>query len=193
MTLLNIPNILSTVRLLLGPIIAFFLLWETDIALVFYLPFVLSIVAEITDLLDGYYARKYNKITNLGKILDPLSDSLYRMTVFFVFAATQQVSIFLVLPILYRDAIVITLRQFCAEKKIVVSARSSGKIKALVQGPVIILILFLRILFYHGYLTQTHMYYTANGLIAIACAVTLWSAIDYTCGLYPLLLKKENS
>ncbi len=68
---MNLPNLLTTVRFLLIPVMTFFLLKQNyKIAILMY------VLASITDVLDGYIARKYNMITKLGKILDPMADKL---------------------------------------------------------------------------------------------------------------------
>ncbi len=68
---MNLPNLLTIVRFLLIPVMTFFLLKQNyTFAILMY------VLASITDILDGYIARKYNMITRLGKILDPMADKL---------------------------------------------------------------------------------------------------------------------
>jgi len=68
---MNLPNFLTMIRFILVPVMAFFLLTERFIAAI-----AVYVIASITDVLDGYIARKYNLITKLGKILDPMADKL---------------------------------------------------------------------------------------------------------------------
>lgn len=68
---MNLPNFLTIIRFILVPVMAFFLLTEKFIAAI-----IVYVAASITDVLDGYIARKYNLITKLGKILDPMADKL---------------------------------------------------------------------------------------------------------------------
>ncbi len=68
---MNLPNLLTIIRLLLVPVMTIFLLSRNYIVAIS-----IYILASITDILDGYIARKYNMITRLGKILDPLADKL---------------------------------------------------------------------------------------------------------------------
>lgn len=68
---MNLPNFLTMIRFILVPVMAFLLLTEKFIAAI-----AVYVIASITDVLDGYIARKYNLITKLGKILDPMADKL---------------------------------------------------------------------------------------------------------------------
>ncbi len=99
---LTIPNLLSILRILLIPVFAVLLLKDYVIAAI-----VVIVFAEFTDLLDGYIARKYNQITALGKLLDPIADKL------------SQISIVIVLIIKYWDNAIKYLFMFFIIKEIV--------------------------------------------------------------------------
>lgn len=99
---LTIPNLLSILRILLIPVFAVLLLKDYVIAAI-----VVIIFAEFTDLLDGYIARKYNQITALGKLLDPIADKL------------SQISIVIVLIVKYWDNAIKYLFMFFILKEIV--------------------------------------------------------------------------
>ncbi len=188
---MNLPNFLTSIRLGLAPILAILFLNDNPTAR--YVVLGIVILSELTDLFDGYMARKRGQVTDLGKILDPMADSIYRDTIFLCLAVEQQVSLFLVLPILYRDSIIATLRTVCAYRGIVLAARSSGKFKAVVQATIIIIILLLRILALHfEALNESLLYLIANLLMGIACLVTLVSAYDYLSTLIPQIKKMEQ-
>ena len=72
---MNLPNLLTGIRFILVPIMAYFLVTKN-----FTLAISLYILASVTDVLDGYIARKYNMITNLGKFLDPMADKLLQFS-----------------------------------------------------------------------------------------------------------------
>lgn len=72
---MNLPNILTLIRFALVPVMGIFLAQRN-----FTVAIIIYIIASITDILDGYIARKYNQITNFGKILDPLADKLLQFT-----------------------------------------------------------------------------------------------------------------
>ena len=77
----KIPNILTVSRILLSPFFIFFMIQNEKF---FYiLSFLLILLISLTDFFDGYYARKHNLVTDLGKYLDPLADKIFVLTVFF--------------------------------------------------------------------------------------------------------------
>lgn len=94
MKLKNIPNLLSLLRLLLVPVFVFlFLDGKTTAAAIVF------IFSGFTDVLDGYIARKYNCISNLGKVLDPLADKLTQMCAFICLYITELIPLWM--PVVY--------------------------------------------------------------------------------------------
>lgn len=170
---------------MLTPVLAVLFLNDSPVSR--YWVLIIVILSELTDLFDGYMARRRGQVTDFGKILDPMADSIYRDTIFLCLAVERQVSLFLVLPILYRDSVISTLRTVCAYRGIVLAARWSGKIKAVLQANVIIIILILRILALFYPALDASLYTVANCLMGIACVVTLYSAFDYLSNLVPLI------
>ncbi len=136
---MKVPNILTLSRLLLAPaFLAAFLAgtptgdwWALALALFF----------EATDLADGFLARRMKQTSQLGKILDPLADSVSRFTIFLAFLVRGYASAWAIACIFWRDSIVSTVRILAASQGVIVSARWSGKVKAVVQGIAINVIL----------------------------------------------------
>lgn len=187
----NLPNTLTSMRLVISPVIAYLLLQNSVFSC--YIVLGLVLFCEMTDLADGYLARKHGMVTDLGKLLDPMADSIYRDTIFLSLAVSQQISLFLVLPILYRDSIIQTLRTVCAHRGIVLAARWSGKIKAVVQAVIIIVIIVLRIFGASNEALGEQLYLINNILMGIACSVTVISAIDYMKAQLPLVMSDSKS
>jgi len=129
---INIPNMLSLVRALLGlPIVALVTYggaeaWLAAIAVM--------ALAEISDALDGILARRTGQVSDFGKVIDPMADSLYRALVFLAFLAVGWMSVWLVAVIFARDIIVAYVRTLSQQIGVTMSARRSGKIKAAVQA-----------------------------------------------------------
>lgn len=123
-----------------------------------WMPFVLlilTIFSELSDLFDGFFARRHNKVTELGKILDPMADSVFRFSVFFSFTQGPIcLPVILVAVLFYRDTMISTLRIVCALKGFTLAARRSGKIKAVLLAVVIFFILFLMLLHSLGLLEE---------------------------------------
>lgn len=136
---MKIPNLITLSRLLLAPVFLLAFTRGTHDGLVWAL--VLACFFEVTDMVDGWVARRLQQTSNLGKILDPLADSISRFTVFLAFLAEGYVSVWAVAPMFWRDSIVSTIRVLAASQGIIVSARFSGKVKAIIQGVAIVVIL----------------------------------------------------
>lgn len=152
---MNLPNKLTLTRIILIPffIVAFYGLCFTGryfISLGFFA------VASITDFFDGYIARKYNMVTDLGKFLDPIADKVLVLTGLIVLLAdpnstnvfTQIGSWGLILGgvgvsvIMAREMTVSSLRMMAAKKGIVLAAEKIGKVKTFFTDVTIIALLF---------------------------------------------------
>ncbi len=103
MTKKQIPNILSVIRLLMVPL--FVVLFFSESKYSNYCALSVFILAELTDVLDGYLARRNNWITDLGKILDPLADKLMQLAAFICLAIKNNDLIFL--------AVLVTVKELC--------------------------------------------------------------------------------
>ncbi len=191
---MGIANQLTLVRLALSPVFV----------LVFVLggkaghvgAFVIAGLFEVTDILDGYLARAKKEQTDFGRLMDPLADSVARFSVFLCFLAYGYAHVWVVALVFYRDAMVAYSRVAAARAGVVMAARLSGKIKAIVQGIVILVILGLLVLTRLDdpaavALTMTR----AHHLMLVVAAVTLWSGVDYLFSSLPMLrrlLKKPK-
>ncbi len=182
---MTVANILTSSRILLSPLfVIVFLGCEGLWARVFAL--FLVVIMELTDAFDGYFARRRNEVSDFGKILDPLADSLSRLTIFISFLVAGIAPIWMVLVFLYRDSAISTIRIVCAYNKLVLAARTSGKVKAIVQATAIIAILVGRIAeYYFGQMLNhnwalrfpwQNVYY---GLLVAAVIITVYSLYDY--------------
>lgn len=106
----------------------------TSRVLPYVLLFILT-VSELTDAIDGYIARRFSQVTDLGKLLDPMADSIYRISLYLTFTQPPvNFPLLLVFIFLARDSVISTLRTVCAVRGVVLAARTSGKIKAILQG-----------------------------------------------------------
>lgn len=90
----DVPNLLSIIRILLVPVFVYLYMTEN-----FYAAVAVFVVAGITDIVDGYIARKFNFISNLGKILDPFADKLMQFSAFICLAVNEIVPIWM--PVFY--------------------------------------------------------------------------------------------
>ena len=181
-TALNVPNLLSLLRVALVPAFVVSLLVMRDIAIWgAIVPTVIFAITALTDMLDGKIARKYNLVTDFGKFIDPLADKFMVIssliaidTLMFIRGENTIGFIFLavVLLILFRELAVTSLRLVVAGKSgIVVAASLFGKIKTVSQmvGTVVIL---LEPIVWDGRIAS----YVVMAIMAIT---TVFSGLDY--------------
>jgi len=144
---------------------------DSNVKILFCL--LLLILLELTDLFDGIVARKYGLVSELGATLDPYSDSISRLIVFWSLAYQNFVLFLLPLVMALRDVTVAYCRILLTQNKKTVSARKSGKIKAQFQA----FGSFLAVLgpFYWNFTG----YWTVQALSWIIIIVTAFSAIEY--------------
>ena len=138
---------------------------------------VIFIVASLTDFLDGYIARKYNQVTNLGKFLDPLADKLLVTAALMMFVGWGQMPAWAALVVITREFAVTGLRLIAVEKGIVIAAGWSGKVKT-ASSLVCICLMLLPL---HSNVLLAGI--TVDALcIAVIVITTLWSGIEYFAG-----------
>lgn len=136
LSFMNIPNALTIFRIILGLIVPY-LMWYGSLEERIWAA-VLFGIAAFTDWLDGWYARRYNLITKLGKILDPIADKVLVLGSFVVLSDLrfdQMYSFWWIVPIFLREVVITIYRLiFLLRKKpIVVAASWSGKAKTVMQ------------------------------------------------------------
>ena len=166
----NVPNGLSLARLLLA--IAVGALIECG----WYLPALIAfVVAASTDFLDGWWARRFNQITKLGRILDPFVDKIIvtAALVALVGQTASQIAPWMVTIILGREFLVTSLRAMVEGQGGDFSARWLGKWKMLVQCAAIVASLWLL------HAPQLWLQWTTLGLAWGAVLITLASGVDY--------------
>ncbi|CDZ24792.1 CDP-diacylglycerol/glycerol-3-phosphate 3-phosphatidyltransferase [[Clostridium] cellulosi] len=125
---MNTPNKLTILRVIMVPFFMLFLLVDKIPGhMIFALA--LFILASITDLIDGKLARKYNQITNFGKLMDPLADKLLVTSALICFVATGLADVWAVFLIIAREFLVTSIRLIAAGSGKVIPANIWGKIK----------------------------------------------------------------
>lgn len=140
--------------------------------------------------MDGFFARRYNQVSDLGKLLDPMADSLYRISVFLTFTLPPiSLPLLLIFIFIYRDSVISTLRTICALRGFALAARTSGKIKAFVQGFTAICIVLLMFPYNAGLISLHDLQNAAFWLTLIAAIYTLFSAVDYFMANAPFIQK----
>jgi CDP-diacylglycerol--glycerol-3-phosphate 3-phosphatidyltransferase len=124
----TLSNVISFIRLLFAaPIYYYISIHENMIALIFIF------LAGLTDILDGYFARRWNQITNLGKIIDPLADKACTISGFLALSFYQDLPLWITLAIIIRDIIILFASAIIiGSKKLVMASNIPGKITVLI-------------------------------------------------------------
>ncbi len=168
------PNFITLGRLLAIPVIVVFLtldpgggFWVSMITGTVFL------LAALTDLLDGYLARKYNLVSTLGKFLDPLADKLLVSSALIMLVHLGRVQAWMAFLIIAREIAVTGLRAIAAERGLVISASDSGKQKTLAQNIALICLLW------HYPVLWADTAVVGTVILYVALGITYWSG-----GLY---------
>jgi len=180
---MNIPNSLTLLRIIMIPVfvVVFYLpiKWNNQIACFIF------VLAAVTDILDGYLARKLNQISSLGAFLDPVADKLM-IAVVLVLLVEKDPTPYLALPaavIIGREITISALREWMAEmgarSKVAVSGY--GKLKTIMQ------MVALGLLIYHDDLFILPIYTLGYICLYIAVFLTLWSMFQYISAAWPKL------
>ncbi|MGG3842031.1 CDP-diacylglycerol--glycerol-3-phosphate 3-phosphatidyltransferase [Anoxybacillus kestanbolensis] len=180
---MNIPNQITIARMLLIPFFLIFLLAPIDFGVIQIgreqLPMthaiaaLIFIIASTTDWVDGYYARKYGLVTNLGKFLDPLADKLLVSAALIALVQLGLAPAWIVIVIISREFAVTGLRLVLAGEGEVVAANMLGKIKTWTQ------IVAIAALLLHNIPFSLLSIPFADISLWIALVFTIWSGWDY--------------
>ena len=141
---MNIPNILTVARVVI--ILVFVVLaslaggefYSADkmpgsILLIRGTAYALAIIAALTDLLDGYLARRWNQITDFGALMDPLADKVFITATMIIAVYYQLMPAWIVILVLSREFMVTGLRTMAAKRGVVIAADRWGKLKTFLQ------------------------------------------------------------
>ena len=179
----QIPNIITLSRLALLPLLIYFL-WENNYVYGWYAAALLTIIG-ITDLLDGYLARKLDAVTNMGKIIDPTADKLTVLVSLLMLMHLNRINVFIPILILSRELIIITLRAVVASDGIVIPASTEGKRKTALQ------MFGLGGLFIYGDFFGANAGYCGNVLLIMSIIMSWYSATKYLLN-YISYCKKDS-
>jgi CDP-diacylglycerol--glycerol-3-phosphate 3-phosphatidyltransferase len=136
---LNLPNFLTLVRICLIPVfVVVFLAPTPDRSLV---AAVIFTVAAVTDLLDGYIARRTGQVTKLGKLLDPIADKLLVLSALILLVNIDRVTALAALLIIARELAVTGIRAIAAGERLIIAAETTGKYKMALQVVAIVLLI----------------------------------------------------
>ncbi len=170
---LNIPNQLTLLRVLLIPIFLIALLGGIfdNLQTARQVAVGIFIVASLTDMLDGYIARRYNLVTNFGKFADPLADKVLVSAALISMVQLGDLSGWIVILIISREFIVTGFRLVAAGSNVVIAASFWGKVKTVSQMLMIIVVLLK--------IDYSPIIELGNFLVVISVILTIVSMVDY--------------
>lgn len=189
---LNLANGITFARLGLTPLLALLLAFQAPadsphfhISLS-YATSLLFVLCALSDLFDGYLARKYGIVTNFGKFLDPLADKLSVMVVFIMLIPFRELPAWLVLIFLSREMVITGLRGIAAAEGVVLAADRWGKKKTALQN--VALTCFLLPPSFLGFSTRS----TGWFFLSLALLVSLGSGLNYCYQFFSSSKKRER-
>ena len=164
---MNLPNKLTIARIIAVPffIAAYYLEWHL-------VAFIIFVAASFTDMLDGKIARKYNLVTNFGKIMDPLADKVLVYSAFCLMVP-DPVPGWMLIIILAREFLVSGVRTVAASEGIVIAAAMSGKIKTVLQMIAVCMLLIAPVINAAWFLTLSKV------VLWAALVMTVVSGVQY--------------
>lgn len=128
---INLPNKLTMLRIWL--IVPFVGLVAADSPVCYLLSAIIFAIASLTDLFDGWYARKHNMVTDFGKLMDPIADKLLVMAALVVLVARDIAPWLASIVLFAREYIISGVRLVAASKGVVIAADKYGKLKTFTQ------------------------------------------------------------
>ena len=133
----HVPNILTIIRFLLIPILVLFAFEDNYIA-----TFIVLTLSGLTDVLDGYIARKYNFISNFGKLMDPLADKMTQVALLGTLAIQKIIPVWIIVVVIIKEFLMVSGASFLYGKELVVSSKWYGKLTTVLFYVAIVCSLF---------------------------------------------------
>lgn len=163
---LNLPNLLTVLRIMLVPVLVVALLGNTPAGDV--LAAVVFALASLTDFVDGYLARARDSVTTFGKLMDPLADKLLVVGALLCLVSLQRLEGWVAMVIIARELAVTVLRINAGQSGVVISASMFGKVKTCMQIAAILAVIAV-----HGSPLWVSL------LVYVTVAITVASGLDY--------------
>lgn len=194
----NIPNILTILRFILIPVILYFIFTGH-----YLLGFIFFTISGITDILDGAIARKFNLITNFGKLMDPLADKLTQISVLATLVFQKIIPFWILIIVLLKELLMIIGASFLYGKDVVVYSKWFGKLATVLFYLAIVCSLIIKEFALTGIWQNLDFI-----LYCIAVIATIFSFIMYVKYLYkdgfinksalkkekqPVIINKKNT
>ena len=188
----HIPNILTILRFILIPFIVVFIALNNYIA-----AFIVLTISGITDILDGFIARKFNFITNFGKLIDPLADKTTQISVLVTLALKDIIPFWILIIVFLKEFLMVAGASFLYGKELVVSSKWYGKLTTVLFYVAIVSSFFICTwnapLIDHPEYSAPMLPHFDTYIYYLALVSTIFSLVMYFQAFYRQgYLKKEN-
>lgn len=168
-----IPNILTSLRIIMVPILIYIFL-EYDEYTASIVGATLFALTCVTDFLDGYISRKYNVVSDFGAMLDPIADKIVVVAALFILVSFNRMSMIPAIIICSREFLVSGLRDYLAKRNIALPVTNLAKWKTFSQMSALFLLMLGEQLELFPY-----QFIIANYLLWLAVFLTIWTCICY--------------
>jgi CDP-diacylglycerol---glycerol-3-phosphate 3-phosphatidyltransferase len=176
---INVPNVLTVIRILLVPVLIVALLEKTGDGDL--LAAIVFAVASLTDAIDGYLARSRNWVTTFGKLMDPIADKLLIVAALITLVSLNRLEAWVAMVIIAREFAVTVLRVGAgAQQGVVIPASAFGKVKTAFQVAMVMVLIAVH-----------NRPLSVNLLVYVTVFVTVLSGADYFFGLRRQLGTRE--
>nr|MBN2278540.1 CDP-diacylglycerol--glycerol-3-phosphate 3-phosphatidyltransferase [candidate division Zixibacteria bacterium] len=190
---MNMPNKLTLSRIILTPVFMSFFLIDNAYSRIF--GFILYVVAALTDIADGHYARKYGIITGFGKFMDPLADKILVSAALIALVSLGFARAWMVMLIIAREFYVTGIRSLAAYKGSIIPASTLAKLKTIIQMSTITFMLLVITLDAFFSLVESPLkellifnrQEVYDILLGAATLITVYTGFDYTVKYYSML------
>ncbi len=179
-TIFNVPNIITAIRFVLSIVVFVLIPLEQYIAAL-----IVFVLAASTDWIDGWYARKYNQVTKLGRMFDPFVDKIIICGTFIFLAAEPNsgIAAWMAVVVTGREMLVTAIRSFIEQQGGDFSAQMAGKLKMVFQCLAVVASLTV-LRHYQQTGTRTTplpdwLYWTLHGSVWLAVLSTVYSGLEY--------------
>lgn len=169
-----VPNILTILRFIFIPIILYFILIGN-----YVLGFVFFTISGLTDILDGFIARKFNLISNFGKLMDPLADKLTQISVLATLVTVKIIPVWILAIVIFKELIMVVGASFLYGKDVVVYSKWYGKLATVLFYVAIVISLFTKQFNITGFWVNFSFI-----IYCIALTSTVFSLVMYIKCLY---------
>jgi len=166
----NIPNILTAVRFILIPIFGGYLYKEQ-----YSTAIILFVISGITDILDGYIARKFNMVTSFGKLADPVADKLMQITALVLLTLQDLIPVIVLIVVVAKEVFMGIGSISLYKRNVIVQASWYGKLATVVFYIAIIMTIIFKMKNFHNVYSDT----ITSILISVAVVAALFAFVMY--------------